>query len=364
MTGLTNAYKLDWVTEHLAVGSAPMSYEQLQSLREQGINAILNLCAEFCDLHSIEESHGFEVYYLPVPDEEAPELAEMERALEWLDEAIYLGKRVLIHCRHGIGRTGTLLNAYLLRRGLGHRLAGKKLKGLRSKPCNFDQWWTIRKYGRNSKRLTVREPSLEFKHIVDLQPFFDDYTAFVAAVEEHVLKMGAAPPCGSGVADCCQTTVHLQLVEAVHLSQRMNVHLSSGKRLELIERAVESSRLERQAQAELQAAGIEDSSDYCLARVGAVCPLLEGAHCLLFAHRPLQCRTFSLASADKERLWSERIAPVLEQLSRQLFVAFLSCFPAGDMPVFPLAEVVSGRYVQRFFHYMLQHSQAAGAGRG
>lgn len=341
-----------------------MSYEQLQSLREQGINAILNLCAEFCDLHSIEESQGFEVYYLPVPDEEAPELAEMERALEWLDEAIYLGKRVLIHCRHGIGRTGTLLNAYLLRRGLGHRLAGKKLKGLRSKPSNFDQWWTIRKYGRNSKRLTVREPSLEFKHIVDLQPFFDDYAAFVVAVEDHVLKMGAVPSCGNGVADCCQTTVHLQLVEAVHLSQRMNVYLSSRKRLELIERAVESSRLERQAQAELQAAGVEDSSGYCLSRVGAVCPLLEGAHCLLFAHRPLQCRTFPLASGDKERLWSERIAPVLEQLSRQLFVAFLSSFPVGNMPVFPLAEVVSGRYVHRFFHYMLQHSQAAGAGRG
>lgn len=359
MTVKARPYKLDWVTDHLAVGSAPMSYEQLHSLREQGIHAILNLCAEFCDLHSIEESQGFEVYYLPVPDEEAPELAEMERALEWLDEAIYLGKRVLIHCRHGIGRTGTLLNAYLLRRGLGHRLAGKKLKGLRSKPSNFDQWWTIRKYGRNSKRLTVREPSLEFKNIVDLQPFFDDYAAFVASVEEHVLKMGDVPPCGSGFTDCCKTTVHLQLVEAVYLNHRMNVHLSSRNRLELIDRAVESSRLERQAQAELQAAGVEGSSDYCLSRVGAVCPLLEGAHCLLFAHRPLQCRTFSLASTEKECLWRERIAPVLEQLSRQLFLAFLSSFPAGDMPVFPLAEVVSGRYVQRFFHYMLQQSHAA-----
>jgi Fe-S-cluster containining protein len=341
-----------------------MSYEQLQSLREQGINAILNLCAEFCDLHSIEESQDFEVYYLPVPDEEAPELAEMERALEWLDEAIYLGKRVLIHCRHGIGRTGTLLNAYLLRRGLGHRLAGKKLKGFRSKPSNFDQWWTIRKYGRNSKRLTVREPSLEFKHIVDLQPFFEDYAAFVAAVEEHVLNAGATPPCGNGIAGCCQTTVHLQLVEAVHLNQRMNVHLSSKQRLELIERAVESSRLERQAQAELQAAGVDDSSAYCLSRVGAACPLLEDSHCLLFAHRPLQCRTFALTVRDKELLWSERIAPVLEQLSRQLFVAFLSRFPGGEMPVFPLAEVVSGRYVQRFFHYMLQNSQADGSSTG
>ncbi|MGQ9811918.1 MAG: hypothetical protein ACUVQ2_00660 [Dissulfurimicrobium sp.] len=43
-----------------------MSYEELDSLKRQGINAIINLCAEFCDLHEIEEQAGFEVYYLPV----------------------------------------------------------------------------------------------------------------------------------------------------------------------------------------------------------------------------------------------------------------------------------------------------------
>ena len=31
-----------------------MSHAQLDSLKEQGITAILNLCAEFCDLHEIE----------------------------------------------------------------------------------------------------------------------------------------------------------------------------------------------------------------------------------------------------------------------------------------------------------------------
>ena len=122
-----HAYPLTWVTDHLAVGGAPMTYEQLDSLKEQGITAILNLCAEFCDLHDIEAAAGFEVYYLPVPDEEAPDLPALEKALAWLDEAIYLGKKVLIHCRHGIGRTGTVLNAYLLRRGLGHKLAARVL---------------------------------------------------------------------------------------------------------------------------------------------------------------------------------------------------------------------------------------------
>ncbi|MGQ9500375.1 MAG: protein-tyrosine phosphatase family protein [Dissulfurimicrobium sp.] len=54
----------------------------------------------------------------------------MERALAWLDEAIYLGKKVLVHCRHGIGRTGTFVTAYLIRRGLGLKLAAKKWNSL------------------------------------------------------------------------------------------------------------------------------------------------------------------------------------------------------------------------------------------
>ncbi|MGD9950760.1 MAG: dual specificity protein phosphatase family protein, partial [Desulfobulbus sp.] len=118
-------YQLTWITEQLATGYAPMSYEELDFIRDQGITAIVNLCGEFCDLHQIEEKSGFEVYYLPVDDECAPDLDEMEKALEWLDEAVYLKKKVLVQCRHGFGRTGTFVSAYLLRRGLGLKLAEK-----------------------------------------------------------------------------------------------------------------------------------------------------------------------------------------------------------------------------------------------
>lgn len=346
------SYCITWVTDQLAVGHAPMSFDQMEFLREQGINAILNLCAEFCDLHSLEEQQGFEVYYLPVPDEEAPELTELDRALAWVDEAIYLGKKVLIHCRHGIGRTGTVLNAYLLRRGLGHKLAGKKLKGLKSRPSNFDQWWTIRRYGKESRRLTVREPSLEFKHLVDLAPFFDDYEKLVVQVDAILEQQEGEARCGREHDNCCHTPVRLHLVEAVYLSHSLNVCCSSQERQELIERSVTSSRLERQAVAELG----EVDSEYCLAEAGATCPLLENGRCRQYVSRPLQCRTFDLGQAEKEQLWNELIGPALENSSRQLYVAFVSSFPAEKLPMFPLPEVTSGRYVQTFFHYMLQRA--------
>lgn len=355
MKAESEAYSLTWVTDQLAVGHAPMSYDQLQSLSNQGINAILNLCAEFCDLHSIEAEQGFEVYYMPVPDEEAPELQELDRALAWLDEAIYLGKKVLIHCRHGIGRTGTVLNAYLLRRGLGHKLAGKKLKGLKSKPANFDQWWTIRKFGKGSKPLTIREPSLEFKHLVDLAPFFEDFQRLQEQIDDRVEQVGRNQGlCGRDHDRCCHTPVRLHLVEAVYLSHRINIGRSSQDRQELIERSVATSRLERIAQETVADA----SGEYCLASADAVCPLLVEGQCELFQDRPFQCRTFDLEQEEKERLWNDVISPAIENSSRQLYLAFVSSFPAEQLPLFPLPEVTSGRYVQTFFHYMLQHSSS------
>jgi len=52
------------------------------------------------------------------------------KALAWLDEAIYLEKKVLIHCRLGIGRTGTFLRSYFIRRGFGSEPIEERLRSL------------------------------------------------------------------------------------------------------------------------------------------------------------------------------------------------------------------------------------------
>ena len=343
---MSDAYLATLVTDQLAVGAAPMSHEQLDSLRAAGIGAILNLCGEFCDLHDIECAAGFEVYHMPLADEEAPELAELEKALAWLDEAIYLGKKVLIHCRHGIGRTGTVLNAYLLRRGLGHRLAWFKLRTLRSKPANFAQWWTIRKYGRQSPKLTLREPSLEMRNAVDLSPFFRDYEALQARVDDEAgrpLEM-----CGRDHARCCGTPVRLNMIEAVYVTQKLNVALTSEKRLEVIARAVETSRRERLAASQVSA------QEFCLSDADARCPLLESGVCILFAYRPLQCRSFNLNEEKAGKLWETVLAPALEALSLELWLAFAGTIARAALPRFPLADVVSGKYVQTLFHLMVK----------
>ncbi|MFH0781916.1 MAG: dual specificity protein phosphatase family protein [Pseudomonadota bacterium] len=349
MTG--SAYRLDWLTTNLAVGHAPMSYDALDRLHELGIGAILNLCAEFCDLHSIESNAGFEVYYLPIPDEEAPDPEELEKALDWLDECLYLGKRVLVHCRFGIGRTGTVVNAYLLRKGLGHKLAGKKLKGLRSQPANFDQWRFIRKYGKKEKKLTIREPSLESRNKVDLFPFLYDYEQLLSALDQRLDQNGKKILCGRDHAACCQHPVFLSFIETVSINHFVNSTLSREVRRKTIERAVSATALLREAE---QRQGIVFSKEDLLGCSGepqSLCPLSDSGKCLIFANRPVTCRLFDLSI--KERLDIMASLPnTLERLSENIYFALTSRFPGETALVFFLGEVVSGRFIQTFFHHL------------
>lgn len=343
-----------WVTENLAVGAAPMSRVHLALLKEQGVDAILNLCAEFSDLHQIEEAYGFEVYYFPVRDEEGPDMAGLEAALAWLDEAVYLGRKVYIHCRHGIGRTGTVLNAYLLRRGLGHRKAAAILKDLRAKPANFEQWWTVRKYGRQSGRLKVREPSVEFRRDLDLAPFFRDYESLAAEAEG---AMGARPGesgrCGRDHARCCRQAVTLGLAEAVYLNQAMNRVLSAGQRREVIARAAGSPPAMCVIEPEPDKGGQRPNKGEA-----ALCPLSEQGQCLLFDHRPLVCRTSDLEGEAASALWTGMLGPGLGRLSRELHLALAAHFSPDPEPEFLLKDVVSGRYVPIMFNRL----KAAGSG--
>lgn len=352
------AYKLTWVTDQLAVGCAPMSHVQLDSLKEQGIDGIINLCGEFCDLHEIERDAGFEVYYLPLEDEEAPGLVELENGLEWLDEAIYLGKKVLIHCRHGIGRTGTVLNAYLLRRGLGHKLAGRKLKALRSKPANFSQWWTIRKYGRRSGKLTSRTPCVEFKRKVDLSPFFNDYLELAGKVEQQATKAKDRQQCGLDHDRCCRTPLRMTLAEALHLSHCVNLELTHEERLAVIEKAVATARAERLAMREISS---DNEAGFCLSGVDSICPLLEEAKCRLFDFRPLQCRAFGLDTSENGRLWRDELMPGLEKISNEIWFACTGTMQDAKLPLFALPDVVSGKFIETLFKLMMAQGLEEGA---
>jgi len=321
-------YPITWITDSLGVGYAPMSYAEFDAIKAQGIDAIVNLCAEFSDLHELESSSGFEVYYLPIWDEDIPKIKDMEKALAWLDEAIYLGKKVLVHCRHGIGRTGTFVTSYMIRRGLSLKSASKKLKFSNANPSNYGQWKLLKKYGKKSGTLTIREPSLEIKNRVDLNLFFSDYESLISKVDKEIQKHQeeTRSQCGRTEQTCCLKSFDLQLIEVIYLHSKMNRHFSSAQRELLINRAVETYK-----------------------KKNILCPFNEGSGCRIYELRPARCRIYGAMgfSADKHE-----IQDMLFELSQTVFLAFSGKFLTDTEFTFSVADTISGKFVQKFFHYM------------
>ncbi|MBF0549711.1 MAG: dual specificity protein phosphatase family protein [Deltaproteobacteria bacterium] len=344
MPGTT--YHLDWVTDYLAVGSAPNSYQDLEDIRWQGIDAVMNLCAEFCDLHWLESGEGFEVYYLPIHDEAVPDIDALNQALDWLDETISLGRKVLIHCRAGIGRTGTVVSAYLLGQGWDKKAINRKLKTLRARPVNFTQWWFIRKYGAREPRVTVEKPDLMVFQAEELRPLWVGLECLMEMLDRPLYRSGPATLCGEGHQDCCCRPVSLSLIESGYLTRMISLTLGRLDRRMVAHRAREMTQLiDHQVDHQGRPADRPTDED-SFQTSGLLCPLNELGECLVFESRPALCRLFDLPEESRRKVMP-RLEAELTRLSRDLFFLLTSAQLDSDLSLFPLYEVASGKFAEQ-----------------
>ncbi len=126
--------RISWINVgKLAASPTPISLEDLQSLKAQGISAIVTLTEH--PLTTWREitpdalaALGFTVLHAPINDGQAPDLPTMQAVTEFIDSMSDQGCATLIHCAAGVGRTGTALHAYYLLHGLPLADAQAKIK--------------------------------------------------------------------------------------------------------------------------------------------------------------------------------------------------------------------------------------------
>lgn len=123
-----------WVTNNFIAGEYPAdkrgetaSREKLRRYLEIGVDFFVDLTREgekqsyqrILKEESTKANVRARYRRLPVQDFGVPTKEEMQHILDTIDSAIAENKIVYVHCRGGIGRTGTTVGCYLARHGYG-----------------------------------------------------------------------------------------------------------------------------------------------------------------------------------------------------------------------------------------------------
>jgi protein-tyrosine phosphatase len=100
----------DWfqVGERLYGGCYPVSLPP-------GVDFVIDLTEEGELLPYAHD--GIEHQRMAIRDLSTPTREEMRRILDTIDEAFANGRTVFVHCRGGVGRTGTVIGCHLRRHG-------------------------------------------------------------------------------------------------------------------------------------------------------------------------------------------------------------------------------------------------------
>ena len=107
-------------------GPAYMEWD-FARLRKMGFSAVVSLECDRLNLFEIEDA-GFEHRKICIPDFTAPTFDQMDEFVAFVDDKKAEGKKVLVHCYAGRGRTGTMLAAYLIHEGMRSEEAIREIR--------------------------------------------------------------------------------------------------------------------------------------------------------------------------------------------------------------------------------------------
>jgi atypical dual specificity phosphatase len=121
-----------WLTGNMIAGmERPGTYsyleEDLAFLKRNGIEIVISLTADPLQRLAAER-YDFELFHIPIPDGGVPDFRQIENFVNYINYGLRNGKKILVHCGAGYGRTGTMFACYLVSLGATAEEAIKEIR--------------------------------------------------------------------------------------------------------------------------------------------------------------------------------------------------------------------------------------------
>lgn len=102
-----------WLIEERLAGSGmPTSFDEFDWILKQGVKSIVTMTENSLPKNWVENI-GY--LHVPTPDLTAPDMNEIDTAVDFIHEKITDNEAVMVHCAAGMGRAGTILACYFVK---------------------------------------------------------------------------------------------------------------------------------------------------------------------------------------------------------------------------------------------------------
>lgn len=109
--------KISWITPQIGVSRA-FADKDISFIKEQGIEAIVDVRSESTDNKNLIESYDMKFLHVNIDDTYTPSVDQLKKIINFVNPLLKEKKKILVHCQSAVGRSPTVVISILVSRGM------------------------------------------------------------------------------------------------------------------------------------------------------------------------------------------------------------------------------------------------------